>query len=128
MDALEIRLEDECTKIFLNPYGKGQDISEELKEFLEYLVTRDCNSEFTKRLDDEVWAVVENEEWRLEYMTLKMRDRENLERGLATGRNEGESRVNTLNLKLAEAGREAEIVKAATDKAYQEKLFKEFDL
>ena len=132
VDAPEIRLEDESTKIFLNPYGKGQNISRELKNFLDYLVTRNCNSAFTKSLDDEVWAVIENEEWRLEYMTLRMRDRENLERGLeqglATGRKEGESRVNTLILKLAEVGREAEIVKAATDKEYQEKLFEEFDL
>ena len=44
------------------------------------------------------------------------------------GMQAGELRVNTLILKLAESGREAEIIKAATDKAYQEKLFKEFNL
>lgn len=85
VDALELRLEDESTKIFLNPYGTGQKISKKLKDFLDYLATRKCNSDFTKRLDKGVRAVVENEEWRLEYMTLRMRDRENIEKGLNAG-------------------------------------------
>lgn len=112
VDAPEIRLEDECTKIFLNPYGKGQKISKELKYFLKYLVTRDCNSDFTKHLDDEVRAVIENEEWRLQYMTLKMRDRENMEKGLAVGRAES-----ILDL-LGEVG---EIPEELVEKIYEEK-------
>ena len=48
--------------------------------------------------------------------------------GMREGLQTGESRVNALILKLTEAGRESEIIKAATDKTYQEKLFKEFDL
>ena len=48
--------------------------------------------------------------------------------GVKEGMQTGESRVNALNLKLIESGRESEIIKAATDKAYQEKLFKEFNL
>ena len=48
--------------------------------------------------------------------------------GLKEGIQTGESRVNTLFLKLIESGRKDEIEKAVTDKMYQEKLFKEFDL
>ena len=48
--------------------------------------------------------------------------------GLKEGIQTGESRVNTLFLKLIESGRKDEIEKAVTDKVYQEKLFKEFDL
>ncbi|MBO5373273.1 MAG: Rpn family recombination-promoting nuclease/putative transposase, partial [Lachnospiraceae bacterium] len=88
VDALDIRLEDETTKVFLNPYGKDQKISQELKDFLEYLVTHKCNSVFTKRLDEEVKSIMKNEEWRLEYMTLNMRDRENIEAGRKEGRDE----------------------------------------
>ena len=51
-----------------------------------------------------------------------------MQAGHKAGRLEGESRVNALILKLIESGRESEIIKAATDKAYQEKLFKEFNL
>ena len=50
------------------------------------------------------------------------------QRGHAAGKLEGESRVNALILKLIESGRKDEIEKVVTDKEYQEKLFKEFDL
>ena len=91
VDALDIRLEDETSKIFLNPHGKGQNISKELKDFLDYLTTRKYKSAFTRRLDAEVNAVIESEEWRLEYMTLKMRDQENIEMGREEGRKEGQT-------------------------------------
>lgn len=50
------------------------------------------------------------------------------EEGRLEGRSEGLDRVNQLILKLAEAGRTEEIVRAAMDRDFQEKLFKEFGL
>ena len=52
--------------------------------------------------------------------------------GRQEGREEGEtlgvSRINQLILELSKHGRTDDIVKAAADKEYQEKLLKEFDL
>ena len=50
------------------------------------------------------------------------------EASFAAGLQEGEDRVNQLNLKLAEAGRTEDITKAAKDREYQEELFREFGL
>lgn len=58
------------------------------------------------------------------------------ERGLREGRAEGREcglregidRINQLNVKLSELHRTEDILKAATDKAYQKKLFEEFGL
>ena len=50
------------------------------------------------------------------------------EAGVREGIQTGESLVNALILKLTESGRDSELIKAATDKAYQEKIFKEFNL
>ena len=44
------------------------------------------------------------------------------------GMEEGENRINQLILELSKLGRTDDIVKAAADKEYQEKLLKEFDL
>lgn len=44
------------------------------------------------------------------------------------GLQNGERRVNTLNLKLAELGRTDDIIKSATNPEYQQQLFKEFGL
>lgn len=40
----------------------------------------------------------------------------------------GEERVNELTLKLSKLGRIEDIIKAASDRRYQERLFKEFGL
>ena len=54
------------------------------------------------------------------------------ERGLREGREcglrEGIDRINQLNVKLSELHRTEDILKAATDKEYQKKLFEEFGL
>lgn len=48
--------------------------------------------------------------------------------GMACGRKEERDRVNKLNRRLAEENRTEDILKAAKDKEYQDKLFTEFDL
>ena len=57
---------------------------------------------------------------------------EGRQEGRQEGRKEGEtlgvSRINQLILELSKHGRTDDIVKAAADKEYQEKLLKEFDL
>lgn len=58
--------------------------------------------------------------------------REGLAEGLSQGREEGREqgvdRVNALIVKLTEQKRTDDIIKAAKDKEYQERLFKEFGL
>lgn len=49
-------------------------------------------------------------------------------RGIEAGREEGENRINQLNIELSKRGRTEDILKAAVDKEYQEKLLKEFEL
>ncbi len=41
---------------------------------------------------------------------------------------EGQARVNSLNAQLAKAGRTEDMVRAATDPAYQKQLFQELGL
>lgn len=84
-----LRLRDETTKVFLNPYGTMKDIHEELENFLNYLVNGKPTDRFTEMLDNEVVKVRENEEWRREYMTLMMKEMEKYEEGLERGRSEG---------------------------------------
>lgn len=48
--------------------------------------------------------------------------------GEARGRGIGESRVNSLNVRLAAQGRTEDIIRAASDTEYQKKLFEEFQL
>ena len=51
-----------------------------------------------------------------------------MEEGREEGRIEGVNRINQLNIELSKRGRTEDILKAAVDKEYQEKLLKEFEL
>ena len=82
-------LEDGTTKIFLNAAGSKDDVSDDLKDFLDYVSGKDVHGNlFIDKLDVAVQRAREDNEWRREYMTLYMRDRENIEKGRAEGREE----------------------------------------
>ncbi len=80
-----LRLDDGTTKIFLNALGTKGEVSPELKAFLRYVAGNKSDDEFVKELDAEVVKIRESKEWRREYMTLLMRDRENVEKGIEQG-------------------------------------------
>jgi len=82
----DIFLGDGAVKIFLNANGKLDDISRELKAFLDYVAGIKSEDSFVKKLDAAVKAAKKNREWRHEYMTLLMRDQENIEKGRLEGR------------------------------------------
>lgn len=85
----DISLDDMAYKIFFNTAGTIGDISEETKAFLNYMGGTPNEDAYVKKLQARIEKARENEEWRREYMTLLMRDKENVEKGRAEGRAEG---------------------------------------
>ncbi len=59
-----------------------------------------------------------------------MRDErmEGMQEGLKKGMQQGQERINQLIILLSKQNRSEDIIKAALDKEYQEKLLKEFNL
>jgi len=84
-----LRLEDDTYKMFLNTEGVMDDVSTDLKAFLDYMGGRPSDHAFVKVLNDEVTLAKHNKEWRREYMTLLMRDQENIDKGREQGLKEG---------------------------------------
>lgn len=95
-----ILLGDGTTKIFLNTDGEKDDVSRELRAFLDYVAGKDSDDLFVRRLQEAIKEVRKNREWRYEYMTLLMRDQENIEKGIEQGRKQEKER-NTGNNKCA---------------------------
>ncbi|MDD3414624.1 MAG: Rpn family recombination-promoting nuclease/putative transposase [Lachnospiraceae bacterium] len=145
----ELMLEDDATKIFLNMTSKNG--TKELVSLLQYMKhTTLENPEVIKKdkklleLDRIVTEVKQSEEWEAVQMNileigeqkgreqgLKQGLEQGLEQGLKKGLTLGEEqvkKVNELNRKLAELNRVDDILKAATDKEYQQKLFEEFKI
>lgn len=72
---------DDTTVIVLNTNGIADDVSDDLKNLLKYIGGQAPRGELARSLDNEVQNVKNSEKWRWEYMTLQMRDRENVELG-----------------------------------------------
>ena len=85
----ELALGDETYKVFLNADGTNGNASDELKDFLHLLRDGYGKSRLVKKIEEQVVKAREHKEWRLEYMTLYMRDRQNREEGFEEGRKEG---------------------------------------
>lgn len=81
----DLELGDGTTKLFLNASGTKEDVSAELKAFLDYVAGKPSEDSFVKRLDAAVKEAKKNRKWRHEYMTLLMRDQENIEKGKVEG-------------------------------------------
>lgn len=96
-------LEDGATKIFLATKGTLNDISPELKNFLNYIDNGIVSGTFVKQLDDAVNIVKANEKARLDFMTfemyLKERELENKEKWREEGREEGREKTLIENLR-----------------------------
>lgn len=82
----ELILGDDSTKIFLCAGGLADDVSDDMKDFLEWLTTgKTGRSKLVNNLDDAVQKAKDHEEWRVEYMTLLMRDQEMMKKGREEG-------------------------------------------
>ena len=69
------------------------DVSSSLKAFLDYVAGTVTEDPFVQELEEAVTEARKNRKWRHEYMTLLMRDQDNLEKGreegLKLGREQG---------------------------------------
>ena len=77
----ELQLDDKATKIVLNAVGTMDDVNGRLLAFLDYVAGKPSDDEYIQKLDEAVKKARANKEWRLEYMTQRMRDLENQEIG-----------------------------------------------
>ena len=92
-EDLSLELGDGTTKIVLNAVGTMDDVSEKLRNFLDYVAGKSVDDEYVRKLDEAVRKARGNKEWRREYMTLMMRDLENQEIGIEKGKQEKEREI-----------------------------------
>lgn len=85
----DLTLNDEAVKLFFNTAGTRGNVSPETKAFLKYVGGIPSEDAYVKKLQSKIEAAKSNEEWRREYMTLLMRDKENIEKGFQEGMKEG---------------------------------------
>jgi hypothetical protein len=75
---------------------------------------------YVERLEEAVKEAKKNREWRHEYMTLLMRDQENVKKG--------EEMLAKLIILLSEDGRLSDVIKVSQDKEYRQELYVEYHI
>lgn len=85
----EIDLNDEAVKLFFNTGGTRGRLTREAKAFLKYVGGAPSEDPYVKELQSKIETAKRDEEWRREYMTLLMRDKENIEKGFRQGLEQG---------------------------------------
>ena len=75
---------------------------------------------YVEKLEEAVQEAKKNREWKHEYMTLLMRDQENVEKG--------EEMLAKLIMLLNEDGRLSDVIKVSQDKEYRQSLYLEYHI
>ncbi len=115
-----ISMGDEAVKIFLNAKGTLDDVSDELTAFLDYVAGKKPKDAYVERLEEAVKEARKNREWRHEYMTLLMRDQENVKIG--------EEKMLLLMERLIEDKRLDDIARIKADNGYRQQLYLEYHI
>ena len=87
----DLSLGDEAYKIFVNTKGNTDDVSECLKQFLDYLRNNKASNSFTQKLENKVSEAHRNMEWRRDYMAMSVKYHDYMMDGLEQGIVEGET-------------------------------------
>ena len=75
---------------------------------------------YVEKLEEAVQEAKKNREWKHEYMTLLMRDQENVEKG--------EEMLAKLIMLLNEDGRLSDVIRVSQDKEYRQNLCLEYHI
>ena len=121
--------------IFLNTRGKHPElVSTELIELLKYMerstdeVSGECKSKRIQEMHRRVCQIKASEKTEVKYIQTWEEKILIKQEGIAEGKQIGVEQINRLNQRLIEQGRFDDLTKAASDKVYQEKLLKEFEI
>ena len=100
------------------------DVSDGLKVFLDYVEGKKPKDAYVERLEKAVKEAKKNREWRHEYMTLLMRDQENVK----IGEKRGEEKMLLLIERLIEDKRFDDIARIKADNGHRQKLYLEYHI
>lgn len=126
-----VSYDDGLKKIYLYTKGTAGNPGKALRDMLKYIENStddNVTDENIAKIHGFVDKVKRDKEVGINYMKSWEREQMIRKEGLKEGLEEGLERVNQLNLKLIEASRTEDMIRAARDREFQEKLFEEFGL
>lgn len=134
-----VEYDDGARKIYLYTKGTEGNPSQALQDMLKYIqesTADNVTNQDIASINKLVNKVKHKKEvgihymksWEYEQWVHDKAYKDGHSDGYSDGRNDGAALINQLNILLADAGRTEDIVRAARDEAFREKLLKEFEL
>ena len=119
-----LELNDKTTKVFVNSMGTANDVTPDVKAFLDYVNGVISDDAFVREIDDEILRVKEIEEERVRYMTYEMKLEEEREIALK----EGENKLAKLISCLLSNGKADDVEKAVKDIDKRQQLYVQYGI
>ena len=127
-----LEMQDAATKIFLNSKGTMNDVTPEVKSFLDYLNGILSQDDLVKKIETEIQEVKKDREKEVSYMTYEMKldemREEGHKEGRKEGRREGENKLARLMSLLLSAGKDQEIRDMLTNEDLREQLYLQYNI
>lgn len=97
-DGRMIGLGDESSVIFVNADGHKGNVSREFKTLMKYIMSGQTDDSFTEDLDRKVENLNNDDDWKVEHMTMQIKLADERFEGREEGREEGriEGNISTL--------------------------------
>ena len=89
IEVEKLILEDRTARVFICAGGDKDDVSDNMKNFIDYLVGKNASDDFTSRLDAKVKEAIEKRFWRKEYMHFQEMMEAELNKGIEQGIEQG---------------------------------------
>lgn len=84
-----LELKDGTDKVFICAGGNKDDVSEDMKHFIDYLAGKSAKGQLASRINGKVKEAIQQRLWRKEYMTLKEMMKDEYEQGREVGIKQG---------------------------------------
>ena len=119
-----ILLDDGASKIFLSTKGKLDDVSKEMKNFLDFVEGLHVQDHWVDEIRNLIVELKKTEKEKVNYMTYQMKIAE--ER--AEAKAEGEDKLSRLIAKLLSLGKNEEILSATKNSALRNQLYEKYGI
>lgn len=123
-----LEMDDKTTRVFVNSKGTANDVTPDVKAFLNYVNGVFSNDAFVREIEDEIVRIKELQEERVKYMTYEMKIEEEREIAEEKGRAEGENKLARLISCLLSSGKAADVEMAVNDIKKRQQLYMQYGI
>ncbi|MBR4695068.1 MAG: hypothetical protein IKO94_03210 [Selenomonadaceae bacterium] len=128
MENHSIELDDGASKMFLSTKGTLNDVTPEVKNFLDFVDGLPVKDPWIDEVQNLIAELKHMEKEKVDYMTYQIKIAEERAEAMAKGRAEGEARLSRLIAHLIEIGKNDQILSVTQSPAIRNQLYEKYSI